>query len=399
MQAIRCAHSLHSLCYAHFSCSEDLLDAIQDDDGSDDVREALQRARQDFVDRVLSWQESFNTHLQPPLEDAARGAMAADPAGKPAPPTPPSLDGSAAGMNLRPIVSYFFSNTSAPTGASQANFFSPLHDNSDLRPDVKNTSARADIGLPPLRDPDCKSDIWREVYAVNIPLPSSFDCRVLAQSAAKSLVDWEVIIRKAEARDALEALRSHIIVSESLKVKQFDLSGKVAHTRMGKKIRRKYDQIVANADDYRRARISMLRLGVSQEDPAFRLLRKKDVVQFTLTNSANSIGQSRKSVSWIWDDFSFVGNETDPAYKAYFAEGESCIFCVHACYDARATVKRVHWFRSSALCARWNEEIRLLIEEMRRTIRFFAHFRRHWTTIADGYELEGESGPAAHARK
>ena len=59
----------------------------------------------------------------------------------------------------------------------------------------------------------------------------------------------------------------------------------------------------------------------------------------------------------------------------------------------------MHWFRSRALCARWNEEIRLLIEEMRRTIRFFAHFRRHWTTIADGYELEGESGPAAHARK
>lgn len=64
-----------------------------------------------------------------------------------------------------------------------------------------------------------------------------------------------------------------------------------------------------------------------------------------------------------------------------------------------ASVKRVHWFRSSALCQRWREEFKLLTEEMRRTVRFFGFFRKAWTARAEAHDILEERASAAYARK
>ena len=62
-------------------------------------------------------------------------------------------------------------------------------------------------------------------------------------------------------------------------------------------------------------------------------------------------------------------------------------------------MRRVHWFRTSALACRWREEKLLLEEEMRRTIRFFVHFREHWLTLSRMDEAVGDDARAAYACK
>lgn len=63
------------------------------------------------------------------------------------------------------------------------------------------------------------------------------------------------------------------------------------------------------------------------------------------------------------------------------------------------TARRVHWFRSRALAARWIEEIALLLEEMRRTVRFFGRSREVWETRARDRDQHNEPGAAAYARR
>ena len=45
------------------------------------------------------------------------------------------------------------------------------------------------------------------------------------------------------------------------------------------------------------------------------------------------------------------------------------------------------------------EEVKLLTEEMSRTINFFGHYRKLWMGYADEDEREGRDGGAAYARK
>lgn len=68
---------------------------------------------------------------------------------------------------------------------------------------------------------------------------------------------------------------------------------------------------------------------------------------------------------------------------------------------------RAHWFRSSALVTRWHEELLLVPEEMRRTVRYHYYFNMKWSAAAKAYdEKKDEKGNekpdlarAAYSRK
>ena len=62
-------------------------------------------------------------------------------------------------------------------------------------------------------------------------------------------------------------------------------------------------------------------------------------------------------------------------------------------------VIKVHWFRMSALRSRWEEERKLVREEMQRTVRFF-HFKRvQWLSKAGMLDQKGRHGEASYSRK
>ena len=178
------------------SISDDLLDAIEEGDKSEDTRTALEQARQDFFTSVVQWQESFNTRIQPVLEDAAQEVVAE-------------------AFKVAEAQTYDATTVEQvpPPEASVVSPF-PLHDGALLRPEITDTTARAVIGLPPLRNPKKKSELWHEVHDVTIPLPSSLDKRVLERPSMKPLVEWEASVRKAQASGALDLLRTNIITSK-----------------------------------------------------------------------------------------------------------------------------------------------------------------------------------------
>lgn len=61
---------------------------------------------------------------------------------------------------------------------------------------------------------------------------------------------------------------------------------------------------------------------------------------------------------------------------------------------------RVRWFRTSALCSRWKEEVEILQEEIRRVQRFFAYYRDMWFSRSQGTELDRVSkGACAYAAR
>ncbi|RDX46393.1 hypothetical protein OH76DRAFT_1356133 [Lentinus brumalis] len=332
------------------SMREDLLDAIEDDDGSDDSQKTLLAARSDLLVQLHKWTSAFNTTLQPALEIAAQAVQSA---------------GEAKVRN------------GEKAEALPASF--PLRDTDFLQPSVTSKAARAALGLPPLRNEKNKSDLWQEVYALEIPLPSSFDHRVLAEPVVETFLNWERRVRQAQMNDALNDVCTHMVTSEMLKLKKLDTTGKGITTRMGKRIRRKHDQVLAAADEYRRGRMAMLALGMDEDDPLFRPLRKQDLTKFTMSSEHQQLGESNRGVSWIWEDFSYADKQGDERYKQFHAD-----------------VRRVHWFRTSALCKRWWEEERLVREEMNRTVRFFVFYRNLWT---DTSTLGSDKSASAYARK
>ncbi len=394
---------------------EDLLDAIDDDDGTEDARSVINAARAEFMSRLREWMNTFNAYIQPALETAAREVLemhqeqveaASCKAQQGSEGGTANIDSStAANTATAPTAT---ADTPADPAAVKPAMPAPLPTSFPLREavsrdkEVTGREARAHLGLPPLRDPRRKSEMWQEIFAISIPLPSSFDNLVLQRPAVASLVSWEKRVRQGQANDALSDLRTHLVTTEMLKIKKLDATGKSSTTRMGKKLRRQNDQVVAAADDYRRARLALIHLGMDEGDVLFRPLKKTDVAGFTMSTETQQLGDSRKTVSWIWEDFSFVERPGDLDHQEFYEEGRTTHFAhagKHETDEMLTTVKRVHWFRSSALRARWQEEVRLLAEEMTRSVRFFGFQRRVWDIRAHARDATGDAAAAAYARK
>ena len=250
-----------------------------------------------FTKDVNEWYPRFSLYIHPSLEQAAHEVLE-------------NLDKQSAlpGPSRRPPVKL------------PATF--PLRELIDPEPDVETRDERAAKGLPPLRNPKGKPEMWIAARNIQILLPSSFDARLLKRPCAEAVVGWERDVRTAEANDGLDHLRSHIITSASLQVSQkVTGGGKAARTRLGSKIQSKYSHIVTSADFYRRARIALVALGMAEDDVRFPPLRKSDATKFTITSDASALGQSRKNVSWIWNDFSFHGDKSEK-YQAFYDDGK-----------------------------------------------------------------------------
>ncbi|EJF55967.1 hypothetical protein DICSQDRAFT_150671 [Dichomitus squalens LYAD-421 SS1] len=375
------------------SLREDLLDVIEENDESEEGQKTSDQIRLDFLSRLAEWTPAFNSVIQPVLDAAAKEVM-----------------------------SEYKGSTSLPDTF-------PLRGKEHLQPNLKSKDERAKRGLPPLRDQNAKSAksaLWREIESVVVPLPSSFHELILQRPSMKTLVNWEIKVREGQAADALNDLRTGLIASATLKLAKIDMTGKRPTLRVGKKIHRKNNEVAAAAEEYRRAWVALEALGMTADEDEegttksaakgkldapeqdrsvsdsqehtvastemgpstsrrYRRLRKRDAVPFIMHDARESMNRSKQTVSWIWEDFGFAYKQNDPKYQAFLED-----------------VKRVHWFRCSAMLARWREEVRLLGEETRRTVRYFGWFRGKWSRRARVHESSGKrdaAATAAYARK
>ncbi|PIL28222.1 hypothetical protein GSI_09634 [Ganoderma sinense ZZ0214-1] len=249
--------------------------------------------------------------------------------------------------------------------------------------DASQDTEDAAQGLPRGRSPRNLTEACLEITDIVLPLPSSYVKDLVELPSMSEPVAIERNLRQAAADHALEDVRTALIGVGYLQVEKKSKQRKTHTTRAQGKIQTAQREADKAAGEYRRHRAALLALGMESSDPRYQMLTPRDVVPFSMTSDRTTVGQSRQRTSWIWENFVFATPE----------EGEGNFT------DFHEEARRVHWSRSSATHTRWCEEVELLKEEMRRTVRLFHYYRYQWDTTTRREEEAGNFGAAAYARK
>ncbi|PIL31916.1 hypothetical protein GSI_06620 [Ganoderma sinense ZZ0214-1] len=238
---------------------------------------------------------------------------------------------------------------------------------------------RSDDSLPsldlPIRDCDCAPEDETLLF------PHAYPVLVRQHPAFASIVSAERLVRRAEASDALRQVRQKQGLHAFLWKKTAGTFGQQAKTRNRKTMSDVKNKIEKARLDYETTRLKLYEIAETQDYADYRPLTPDDCRQMTIYHNQEEPGMQSKQVSWLWRDGKSYGENLDE-------------HTLHAV--------RIEWFRASARCQRWKEEVHLLEAEMRRTQRYFDHQYRLW--IHRSYDSESQStlvarGKAAHAAR
>jgi hypothetical protein len=232
------------------------------------------------------------------------------------------------------------------------------------------------------------------VEDISLFLPSSLCSNLQNTSGFMDLLDREVQLRIAQADDALVDIRHHLrIISGLWQFKKVNVSGtgNRPNTRMRALFNRFHHRVQGSVLCYRAARLALL-----AADPAGEWKeRLQDLLDadvrgpgrddFYLHEPGDKASKGRHEVSWIWmvpRPKSEV--ETDTSEQV-FDEG-----------------LRVEWSKSQERKKRWEEEVHLIQEEMRRTIVYY-EWKESWWLEQEVRRSAGDDsiqqGLAAYAQK
>ncbi|KAJ7751019.1 hypothetical protein B0H14DRAFT_2541294 [Mycena olivaceomarginata] len=216
------------------------------------------------------------------------------------------------------------------------------------------------------------------------------------------LFAMEVQLRVSQCLNCLSQLRSSLHAKRWLiAYRNANVTGQHQTTKAAQLIERVGERVEQLADRYRQGRRALVSLGVEQEYPHLHELKKEDIqldgdrddsdlasrkklaMIGTGRASRNMPGTSRRVMSWIW---------TAPgAFDGDNAEE-------HHLHESI----RVEWARARARKDRWDEEVMLLREEMRRVLRYLewqAQWWRDQATRRKDWDSATAAGAEAYALK
>lgn len=196
--------------------------------------------------------------------------------------------------------------------------------------------------------------MWVRADAISVVLPSScVGCVLGARCAARKLdsgrgvrcqgcvqdqaclrtaVEVEVGLRKGQANDALDDLRTHLITNEVVnanikKRSKRAKEGKAMTTRHVHTIIAKSENILVAAGEYRRAYRALVALKAPLGDE-FKPLPPQAVRPFVTSGEDQRLGDSKAQPSWIWQNLRFLDTgEVMKDFEKYTEAGEyECIW-------------------------------------------------------------------------
>ncbi|EKM51133.1 uncharacterized protein PHACADRAFT_199966 [Phanerochaete carnosa HHB-10118-sp] len=210
-----------------------------------------------------------------------------------------------------------------------------------------------------------------------------------------SAVEIKITLCVGQANDALNTLRTQLIMSYTFRnrVAKRDkqvAEGHVMAMRSKSGIYSKERSVHNAANEYRRTYQALVTLRYNNEEQQLKPLEDKDVRPFDISMDNQELGQSKRQPSWIWDELEFFDTtKVSENFESYAEEGKY----------RRVYFIKVHWFRMSALKARWEEEVVVIHEEMARTVRFFKFHQHFWLDVGEKHDESGMRGHGAYARK
>ncbi|TDL13796.1 hypothetical protein BD410DRAFT_846611 [Rickenella mellea] len=194
-----------------------------------------------------------------------------------------------------------------------------------------------------------------------------------------SLISAEIQLREGEANDALRDLRSAIKYTSALRQqKKINVRGQKPNTRAQVIIKDGEAKKDLWVQKYRHAQSCLAALNLPDIDSKYPKLLDKDMYMKSLTEP-HELGSGRETEGWIWRSGP-IGNLSETEQAEWDLDAE-----------------RVRWFREKADRDRWQEEVDILEEEFRRTIRSFQKMSATWDKLADQNSEKG--GYVAYARR
>lgn len=274
--------------------------------------------------------------------------------------------------------------------------------------------------LPTPSDPSLcdNEDGLESAVDMDLCLPSALPVNVRESSGLTALAVKEARLRLPQCRVALATLRRRLRTCAKL----FDSkrihtagTGTRPNTRMQTLLESHATQRDRDVERYRAARKALVVL-----DPAgswqknLRPLLQQDIHapirgQATSVNvgkkrkggKGNLESEGRRTLSWIWRAIPQTEGTSDEAINQELEEGSFSLSCLRKILNYILGL-RVEWAKSLARAERWEEEVLLLREEMRRVLVVFEHQAQWWRsqgplrTTKDPHLL---SGLRAYAEK
>ncbi|TRM60680.1 hypothetical protein BD626DRAFT_549440 [Schizophyllum amplum] len=220
----------------------------------------------------------------------------------------------------------------------------------------------------------------------------------------------EIRLRDAQCRVGLNAVRTHLLAkARELRFKNSNIRHQGSTTRARNILKGIDDKVRASADKYVIARDALVRLANSEaSDVRWRKLdvhkdlrcmeeredtRRQGAAQEDeaaaastshLQRMRDATGEGRRTVSWIW-----YGSETvssDAEGTELYEDGGLHLAGV-----------RVEWCKAYARLRRWQEQILLLREEMRRTLVSLDYRAQVWKTRGTSEKRDGPLGEGSRA--
>ncbi|KAH7903922.1 hypothetical protein BJ138DRAFT_1188251 [Hygrophoropsis aurantiaca] len=185
---------------------------------------------------------------------------------------------------------------------------------------------------------------------IMLHLPSTLPISIRATGCVEGLLEKEKQLRLAEAEDTLGALRRQLLITTGVfnfKKTHISGTGQKPNTRARAMLTRLMDKARNHADRYRAARRALVALDPEGDWKAMlKVLHTEDIRGPRRTEDEASEGN--REISWIW----VSGRQRDTRMGT----------------DEIAEGLRIEWAKSDARAQRWDEEVELLNEEMRRVL-------------------------------
>ncbi|KAJ6477917.1 hypothetical protein C8R47DRAFT_984594 [Mycena vitilis] len=239
---------------------------------------------------------------------------------------------------------------------------------------------------------------------VSLHLPSALSAEERAGGCVRGLPMMEARLREAQCNDALVKLRALLHSKGHLLVfRNENLTGQGATTRSQSLVARVGARVTQHHKKYNQARRTLRALRGDGYAPHFQKLRTSDLTLDAEEKESDSVARRKlsrlgggshgraprnapaadKPLSWIWKTPGISEATEKNVHEAL----------------------RVEWCRAKARKNRWEEEVNLLREEMKRVLRYLAWAAAFWEELAevpiawDELSAPTQHGKAAYAAK
>ncbi|KAJ6495718.1 hypothetical protein C8R47DRAFT_974024 [Mycena vitilis] len=259
-------------------------------------------------------------------------------------------------------------------------FFTKLKKFRELQGIYTPAALRAVAAEEKRRDVDAEP---QNAEKVKLWFPSELPEATRVEGCLAGVAGMEARMREGQCANALVELRSRLHTKRHLiGFRDSNITGQVKSTKARTLIGQIGDRANATAARYRRAREALTALKGPGYAPQFRELKQEDMTldgevadedvvarkKLAMAGAGKKgrmprhiDGSSKKVLSWIWTAAGMTLSSDDT--KAQAALHESV---------------RVEWSRAQARKIRWEEEVALIREEMRRVLRYLDWQVRWW---------------------